>query len=164
MSINPFFGGRRSNIFDPFSLDIWDPFDGFPFRSLTATDRPNFPLSFPAETSSFASARIDWKETPAAHIFKADVPGLRKEELKVEVEDGRVLQISGERSREQEESGDAWHRIERSSGKFSRRFRLPENAKVLDVKASMENGVLTVTVPKEEEKKKADVRSIQISG
>jgi len=53
--------------------------------------------------------------------------------------------------------------VERSSGKFMRRFRLPENAKVNEVKASMENGVLTVTVPKEEVKK-ADVKSIQISG
>ena len=53
--------------------------------------------------------------------------------------------------------------MERSSGKFVRRFRLPENAKVNEVKASMENGVLTVTVPKEEVKK-PDVKAIEISG
>ena len=96
-------------------------------------------------------------------MFKADVPGLKKEEVKVEIEDGRVLQISGERSQEQEEKSDTWHRVERSSGRFSRRFRLPENAKVEEVKAAMENGVLTVTVPKEEVKR-PDVRPIQISG
>ncbi|GLT60167.1 hypothetical protein SLA2020_329460 [Shorea laevis] len=158
MSLIPsFLGGRRTNVFDPFSLDIWDPYDGFSTSALA-----NVPSSA-RETSAFANARIDWKETPEAHIFKADLPGLKKEEVKVEVEEGRILQISGERSKEQEEKNDQWHRIERSSGKFLRRFRLPENAKMDQVRASMEDGVLTVTVPKEEEKKQ-EVKSVEISG
>ncbi|KAK6779824.1 hypothetical protein RDI58_022008 [Solanum bulbocastanum] len=153
MSLIPsFFGGRRSNIFDPFSLDIWDP---FPIST-------NVPSSA-REVSAFANAKIDWKETPEAHVFKVDVPGIKKEEVKVEVEEGRILQISGERSREQEEKNDQWHRMERSSGKFVRRFRLPENAKTGEIKAAMENGVLTVTVPKQEEKK-SKVKAIDISG
>ena len=158
MSLIPSFFGRRSNVFDPFSLDIWDPFRGFPFNSsaLTSSNLGN-------ETSAFANARIDWKETPEAHLFKADLPGLKKEEVKVELEEGRVLQISGERSREKEEKNDKWHRVERSSGKFLRRFRLPENAKVDEVKAAMENGVLTVTLPKEQVKM-PDVKAIDISG
>jgi HSP20 family protein len=106
---------------------------------------------------------VDWRETPEAHVFKADVPGLKKEEVKVEVEDGNILQISGERSSENEEKSDTWHRVERSSGKFMRRFRLPENAKVEEVKASMENGVLSVTVPKVQESK-PEVKSVDISG
>ncbi|GKF80955.1 18.1 kDa class I heat shock protein-like protein, partial [Tanacetum coccineum] len=68
-----------------------------------------------------------------------------------------------ERSRENEEKNDKWHRLERSSGKFMRRFRLPENAKMDEVKATMENGVLTVTVPKVEDKKK-EVKAIDIAG
>ncbi|KAG6404394.1 hypothetical protein SASPL_136640 [Salvia splendens] len=156
MSLIPsFFGRRSSNVFDPFSLDVWDPFQDFPLSN-------NFPSSA-RETTAVASARIDWKETPEAHLFKVDVPGLKKEEVKVEVEDGGILQISGERSKEQEEKNDKWHRIERSSGKFCRRFRLPENAKLEQVKAAMENGVLTVTVPKEEVKK-PEVKAIDISG
>ena len=144
MSLIPsLFGNRSSNLFD-----LWDP-----FQSLPST----------RDTEAFVNARIDWKETPEAHIFKADLPGVKKEEVKVEVEDGRVLQISGERSREKEEKNDRWHRVERSSGKFLRRFRLPENAKLDEVKASMENGVLTVTVPKVEEKK-PQVKTIDISG
>ncbi|KAG6436750.1 hypothetical protein SASPL_101652 [Salvia splendens] len=59
------------------------------------------------ETTAEANARVDWKETPEAHLFKVDVPKLKKKEVKVEVEDGGILQISG---------------------KFVRRFRLPENA------------------------------------
>ncbi|KAL7598558.1 17.8 kDa class I heat shock protein [Lactuca sativa] len=154
MSIIPsFFGSRRSSVFDPFSLDIWDPFDGLLTSSLSdvrATVRETTP-------------RVDWKETPAAHIFTADLPGLKKEEVKVEVEEGRILKISGERSSEKEEKTDKWHRVERSSGKFQRSFRLPENAKVDEMKASMENGVLTVTVPKQEVKK-PEVKAIDISG
>jgi HSP20 family protein len=96
-------------------------------------------------------------------VFKADLPGLKKEEVKVEIEDDRVLQISGEKSVEKEDKNDQWHRVERSSGKFLRRFRLPENAKMDQVKANMENGVLTVTVPKEEVKK-PEVKTIDISG
>ncbi|VFQ66671.1 unnamed protein product [Cuscuta campestris] len=156
MSLIPsIFGGRRSGVFDPFSLDLWDPFEGLRLSGGGGS-----------EVSAFASARVDWKETPEAHVFKADLPGLKKEEVKVEVEEGgRVLQISGERSREvaEERKEDKWHRVERSSGKFLRRFRLPENAKMDQVKAAMENGVLTVTVPKEEAKKKPEVKSVEIS-
>ena len=155
---------RRSNVFDPFSLDLWDPFQGFPFGSGSGSSNlfPSF-AGTNSETAAFAGARIDWKETPEAHVFKADVPGLKKEEVKVEVEDGNVLQISGERNKEQEEKNDKWHRVERSSGKFLRRFRLPENAKTEQIKASMENGVLTVTVPKDEVKK-PEVKPVQITG
>jgi len=149
----------RGNAFDPFSLDLWDPFQGFPFGPSSGSLFPRFPSD--SETAAFAGARVDWKETPEAHVFTADVPGLKKEEVEVEVEDGNVLQISGERSKEQEEKNDRWH--QRSSGRFLRRFRLPENAKAEQIKASMENGVLTVTVPKEEAKK-PDVKPVQITG
>uniref|UniRef100_A0A7N0U4G0 Uncharacterized protein n=1 Tax=Kalanchoe fedtschenkoi TaxID=63787 RepID=A0A7N0U4G0_KALFE len=158
MSIIPsIFGGRRgtgsSSVFDPFSLDVWDP-----FKDLSVS----FP-EFSKEASAIVNARVDWKETPEAHVFKADLPGLKKEEVKVEVVDGTVLQISGERSKESEEKNDKWHRIERSSGRFVRRFQLPESAKMEEVKATMENGVLTVTVPKEPAKK-PQVKAIDISG
>ncbi|XP_027348662.1 18.5 kDa class I heat shock protein-like [Abrus precatorius] len=158
MSLIPnFFGCRRNNDFDPFSVDVLEPLEIFPF--------PNrlFSSGFSRENSAFLSTRVDWKETSEAHVFKADMPGLKKEEVKVEIEDDRVLQIRGERNVEKEDKNDTWHRVERSSGSFLRRFRLPENAKVDQVKAAMENGVLTVTVPKEQVKK-PDVKTIQISG
>ncbi|XP_062017357.1 18.1 kDa class I heat shock protein-like [Rosa rugosa] len=158
MSLIPNFR-RNSNISDPFSLDLWDPFKDFPFPSSSLSPFPEFPR----ENSAFVNTRIDWKETPEAHVFKADIPGLTKEEVKVEVEDDRVLQIRGERKIEKEDKNDTWHRVERSSGKFSRRFRLPENAKIDEIKAAMENGVLSVTVPKAEVKR-PDVKTIQISG
>ena len=75
--IPSFFGGQRSNIFDPFSLSVWDPFK-------------DFPTQISKENSAFVNTRIDWKETPEAHVLKADLPGLNKEEVKVEVEDDRA--------------------------------------------------------------------------
>ena len=98
----------------------------------------------------FANTRVDRKETPRAPIIVADLPGMEEEG------EGRVLQISGERSRDKEEEkkNDRWYRVERSSG----RFRLLENAKVDQAKASIENGILTVTVAEEE------VKLVEISG
>ncbi|KAG5068921.1 hypothetical protein JHK85_001298 [Glycine max] len=143
MSLIPSLLSNR-NIMDPFSTNIWAPSDS------------------DSEVSAFVNARVDWKETPESHVFKADLPGLKKEEVKVEVEEGRVLNISGERSVEKEDKNEKWHRVERGRGKFQRKFWLPEDAKVDEVKASMENGVLTVIVPKVPDKK-PEVKTIEIS-
>ncbi|KAL7264503.1 hypothetical protein ACSBR1_002456 [Camellia fascicularis] len=112
--IPSFFGNRQTNIFYPFSSDIWDPFNGFftssdiwdPFNGFFTSSLSNFPASA-REASQFATVRIDWKKTLEAHIFKADLPGLKKEEVKVK--------ISGERSKEQEEKNDKWHSMEQNS-------------------------------------------------
>ncbi|KAJ9172427.1 hypothetical protein P3X46_015668 [Hevea brasiliensis] len=154
--IPSFFTNSRNSVFDPFSsFDLWDPSKNSQFPSSSSI--------ICGDNSAFVNTRIDWKETPNAHVLEADLPGLKKEEVKVEIEDDRVLQISGERNVEKEDKNDTWHRVERSRGKFLRRLRLPENVKMDQVKASMENGVLTVTVPKREVKK-PDVKCIEISG
>jgi HSP20 family protein len=79
---------RRSSAFDPFSMDLWDSFDNM-FRSVV-------PSSSGDDMAAFVAARVDWKETSKAHVFKADLSGVQKE-VKVEVEDGGVLVISCQR-------------------------------------------------------------------
>jgi len=79
------------------------------------------------------------------------------------VEGDRTLIISGQRKKEEVQKTDTWHRVERSSGQFMRKFRLPENANLDGITAKVENGVLTVVVPKAE-KKAIKARSIEIGG
>ncbi|XP_077243592.1 15.4 kDa class V heat shock protein-like [Tasmannia lanceolata] len=81
---------------------------------------------------------VHWVETPQSHLFSVDLPGVRKEEIRVELEDSHYLIIRTERD---EESTEAMR-------KFMRKFRLPERVNLDGISATYENGVLTVTVPR----------------
>jgi HSP20 family protein len=89
---------------------------------------------------------IDVFERDNRLVTRVDLPGLKKDDIKVEVTDG-YLTISGERRAETEEKKDNVYRRERSYGSFYRTVPLPEGAKLEDVKAAFADGVLEVSVP-----------------
>lgn len=101
---------------------------------------------------------VDIIEDDKEWLVKADLPEVKKEDVKVTVENG-VLTITGERKFEKEEKGRKYHRVERSYGNFLRSFTLPENADGTQVNADFKEGVLKVHLPKTE---KAKTKSIEV--
>jgi HSP20 family protein len=95
---------------------------------------------------------VDITEDEKEYVVTADLPEIKKEDVKVTVENG-ILTFSGERKFEKEEKGKKYHRIERSYGSFLRSFGLPENADPGHVDAKFSDGVLTVHVAKSESAK-----------
>lgn len=103
-------------------------------------------LAEPASPQSAWVPQIDVFEKNGRLVTKIDLPGLKKEDVTVEVSDRQLL-ISGERRTEAESTGDRFYRCEREYGSFYRAVPLPEGAKLEDVQATFADGVLEVSVP-----------------
>jgi HSP20 family protein len=101
---------------------------------------------------------VDITEDDKQYLIKAELPEVRKDDVKVVVESG-VLTISGERNFEKEEKDKKYHRIERSYGSFTRSFSVPDDADDSKVSAEFKDGVLTVHLAKSE---KARPKSIEV--
>ena len=98
------------------------------------------------------SPALDVREDKDSFIIRAELPGLKREDIEVSLQDGALV-ISGERKFEKAEEGVEVHRQERYYGKFQRALTLPEPVAADKVKADYRDGVLTVTLPKTEEAK-----------
>lgn len=112
----------------------WDPFGEV------------VPISGHQLTQAFTPS-FDVLEMPNAFIFKADLPGMSEKDVDV-TNAGNVLTITGSRRDEREDKGDTYYVCERSYGRFTRSFTLPQGADGDHVSAAMKDGVLTVTVPR----------------
>ena len=102
---------------------------------------------------------VDILESKDSYLIRAELPGMRNEDLKTEVNDA-ILTVSGERKFDEPADGVEYHRVERVAGKFSRSFYLPQTVKHDDIKATYRDGILEVQVPKADE---AKPRQIAIS-
>ena len=124
---------------DPFRMmrDMmrWDP-----FRDLGAWEN---------RTRGYTPS-FDVRETRDSYVFEADIPGLREEDIEVSLT-GNRLNVSGNRTYEARDEGDNYYTCERNYGQFSRAFTLPEGCNMDNVKANLENGVLTIHVAKRPE-------------
>lgn len=136
----------------------WDPFEMMremlrwePFREFEPMMRPTEGVWTPA---------FDVKETKEAFLFKADVPGLKEEDLDISIT-GNRLTVTGKREEEKKEEDEKYYSYERSYGSFSRTFTLPEGVDLEHIRAEMKEGVLTLNVPKLPE---VQPKRISISG
>ncbi len=142
------------------SITRWDP-----FRELEdMNQRLNrlFGGTNPQRASQEQLTVPDWQpsvditETAESFQIVAELPEVKKEDIKVNIENG-ILSMRGERKQEKEEKGKRFHRIERSYGSFMRSFALPDNVDESKVKADVKDGLLTVTLAKAEAKKPKSV-------
>lgn len=102
--------------------------------------------------------RVDIEEADDKYTIHADLPGLDKADVAITVENG-TLRIEGEKKTEQKREKGRYYHLERSYGKFSRSFALPEGVDAEKIGAAMNHGVLELTVPKSE---KAKPRAIEV--
>ncbi len=96
---------------------------------------------------------VNSRETEDAYFIEIDLPGVKKEDIEIDVKDN-VLTVSGERKVKEEMKEENYYKIESRYGKFTRSFTLPKNVNVDKISANSENGVLEIKIPKLEEVKK----------
>lgn len=151
---------------DPFwSLESWSPFKSFfdepLFNSLM---KPSTFFNLEPTSKNFPfSPKIDVTEKDDHYLIHAELPGVPKENVKIEVSDG-YLTLRGEKHMKVDKEDKQHKRIytESSYGAFSRRFPLPEGVKQEDIKASFKDGVLNLTIPRPKEEKKEDIYHVPI--
>jgi HSP20 family protein len=100
---------------------------------------------------------LDVAEDNERMTITAELPGLKKEDVKIKVRDG-VLTLSGEKKFEEETKKDNYYRIERSYGNFARSFTLPTTVDSSRIEAAMKDGILKVFIPKRPEAKEREVK------
>jgi HSP20 family protein len=153
------------------SLSFWrDPFFSDPFQELRRMQKDMDKLFGIVESQDNKTSKstsfvwnpvCDIKETDKDFIIHAELPGVPKENINIQLENG-ILTISGEKQEEKKEEKEKYHRIERSYGKFSRSMTVPEGVTTDQIKAKFDNGILEISFPKPPEPKK-EVKKITIS-
>ena len=149
------------------ALIRWEPVGGLSTIQSEMNRLFNTFFDTPTHSNGITTLRrwvpaMDLVVTDEDYVLRADLPGLSEEDVNIEL-DENVLTISGERKSEREERKEGYYRVERASGSFSRSLTLPEGVDAEAIRASFENGVLEVHVPKPEQRKPRKV-AISVGG
>jgi HSP20 family protein len=152
------------------ALTRWEPFGRWnPWKELEEMEKRLSTVFGPAPSAAGGDKKeaiavtewsplVDITEDDKEYVVKAEIPEMKKEDIKINVHED-VLTISGERKYEKEEKGKKYHRVERAYGSFMRSFTLPEDADGTKISAEYKDGVLKVHLPKSE---KAKPKAIEV--
>jgi len=156
---NIMFGSKPISSLVPMMAE-WDPIARMreflhwdPFQEIRRVAVPELPAY------TFVPA-FEVRETKDSYVFKADLPGIKEQDLAITLT-GERLTITGKREAEVQEKGDTWYAYERGYGTFTRSFTLPSGANGEQAKAELKDGVLTLVLPKvpELQSKKIAIRA-----
>lgn len=148
------------------SLIRWDPFSDMDamFNRMLSSNLARWPRLAP---SSGDGNKVEWSpsadisETDKEYVIRAELPAVKKEDVRVTFEDG-MISIKGERKQQKEDKNEKYHRIESFYGTFERTFSLPDNVDSDAIRCESKDGILTVHIPKTENvKQKAKQISVQ---
>lgn len=147
------------------SLVKWDPFAGFDeiFNRMLPAAYGRLPrFAFPSNGEKFEWApSADISETEKEYLIRAELPAVKKEDVKVTVDQGMIT-IEGERKHEKEDKSEKYHRIESFRGSFSRSFALPDNVNADAIRCESKDGVLTVHIPKMKAEAASQAKQIKV--
>jgi HSP20 family protein len=149
--VDPFSSWSPMTVLNSFRNEMDRLFDDFGFGGT---------LAFPSAGSGFWSPQTEVLERDNKLIVRADLPGLTKDDIDVDIDDNRIA-IRGERKNEHDETKEGLYRSERSYGSFFRSIPVPEGANTDEARASFNNGVLEITMPLPE-KRESTARKLDI--
>jgi len=150
---------RSGSMFSPFEEvdgwfnEAWSPLSLLTYRTLPMFGAEDFERLTPA---------VDMYDEGKEIVMKADLPGIKKEDLNLDLTAGNILTLSGERKMEETIEKSGLYRVERSYGSFSRSFELPSGVDTEKITASLKEGVLEIRLPKTE-KAETETRNISIN-
>ncbi len=139
-------------------LSLWDPWKEYSDleNRIRRVFEGKFVSIYPSEKEELEtgawSPTVDVIEQDGSYVVKADIPGVKKEDIDIDIKD-RILTIRGEKKTQEKTEKEGYVRVERSYGKFVRNFTLPENVVEDKIAAKCTDGVLELTLPKKEEEK-----------
>ncbi len=113
-------------------------------------------MTRPEWTEGVWSPSVDVSETKDNVVIKAEMPGMTKDDVRISIQNDTIT-LKGEKKQEKEQKDANYHRIERSYGSFCRSFTLPTAVKADKIKATYQDGILNVTLPKTEEVKPKEI-------